>query len=128
MKKIIKLTSILSIMLFLQSCSHNSYEAVIYKNVSNNKLAVISGSVKTFDSLVIPSSVITMISKEHVFQVQTDNDGKFKTSTDQKKFRAYSVYVGSKISKTRRFRLKKGDSLVLNFYLDEKIEYFENKN
>ncbi len=90
---------------------------------------VVYGSVRYLDSkLLLPSSPVNLVGENFVHNLTTDLDGRFNVKVNPDKFVIHAVWVGQKKAKTKKIRLKKGDSLVVNFYLEPTDEKHYNYN
>ncbi len=106
--------------IFLTSCSHRDYKAMHYKNVTGKEDPVIYGSIRWVrDSQFLPQAPITAVGNKYVFGKDANIDGVFKFTTRPDKYHIHGEFILSKKAKTKKFNLKKGDSLVLHFYLKE---------
>ncbi len=55
--------------------------------------------------------------KNSVINAQTNNDGIYELDILLDKCIVHAEWIAQKKAKTKKFHLKKGDSLVLHFYL-----------
>ncbi len=127
MGKIIKSISILLIIL-LESCSYKNYDAVLYKKATLHSQPVITGTVSYYESKkLLPETPITIVGKKSVFNTITDKNGRFKffpASND--KYVIHAQWIAREKVKSKKYNLKQGDSLILNFYLGTSIKEFRN--